>query len=164
MSLPAYLFLFNDDGVQIKGSCVALGREGAIEVMSTQHGINLSVDAHSGSLTGSRMHQPVIINKEVDKSSPYLFDLVCTGKKLSKAILRFYTIVDAGVENEVYNLTLEKAIVSSVNFNHSYIPGSNPPNMMEVISLRYGGIRWNYLNGNIKTSDFWGKEISKQKS
>lgn len=30
MSLPAYLFLFNDDGVQIKGSCVALGREGAI--------------------------------------------------------------------------------------------------------------------------------------
>ena len=35
--------------------------------MNTQHGIFLSVDSHTGSLTGSRMHEPVIINKEVDK-------------------------------------------------------------------------------------------------
>lgn len=157
MSLPAYLFLYDENGVLIKGSCTALRREGAIEVMSTQHCINLAVDAHSGSLTGSRMHQPIIINKEVDKSSPYLFDSVCTGRKLSKAILRFYIINESGIESEIYKLKLEKVIVSSVNFNHSYIPGSTTPNMIEVVNLRYGAIGWHYLTGNISTSDFWGK-------
>jgi len=142
---------------------MALGREGAIEVMNTQHSINLSTDAHSGMLTGSRMHAPVVINKEVDKSSPYLFDWVCTGKKLSKATLRFYIINEAGIENEFYNITLEKVIISSVNFNHSYIPGISKPNMREVVSLRYGQISWNYLMGNISTKDFWGKEIPKNK-
>lgn len=90
MSLPAYLFLYNENGVQIKGSCMTSGREGAIEVMNTQHGICLPVDPHTGSLTGNRMHEPVIINKEVNKSSPYLFDFVCTGKRLKTAIIRFY--------------------------------------------------------------------------
>ncbi|TKI02440.1 Hcp family type VI secretion system effector [Martelella alba] len=162
MSLPAYLFLYDENGVQIKGSCVASGREGAIEVMNTQHGISLSVDAHTGSLTGGRMHEPVIINKEVDKSSPYLFDFVCTGKRLKTGILRFYAINEAGIENEIYNLTLDSVVIISVVFNHAYIPGATAPNMMEVVKLRYRGISWNYLIGNISINDFWGKELQKQ--
>lgn len=164
MSLPAYLFLYDDNGVQIKGSCSALSREGAIEVMATQHAINIPVDPHSGSLVGGRMHSPVVINKDVDKSSPYLFDFLCMGTRLQKAILRFYAINDAGVEYEVYNLTLEKVVISSINFNHSYRPGSTSQNMMEVVNLRYGGIKWSYLKGNIITEDFWGKESQKEKA
>ncbi|PLR35690.1 Hcp family type VI secretion system effector [Chimaeribacter arupi] len=161
MSLPAYLFLYDENGVLIKGSCSASGREGAIEVMSTQHNMNLSVDAHSGMLTGRRMHQPVIINKEIDCTSPYLADLLCTETKASKAILRFYSIIEAGIEVEFYNITLEKVIISSISVNHAYIPGSTSPNMMETVSLRYGGISWNYLRGNIIKNDFWGKENQK---
>lgn len=161
MSLPAYLFLYDESGVLINGSCSASGREGAIEVMSTQHTMNLSADAHSGMLTGSRMHHPVIINKEIDCASPYLADLLCTGNKISKAILRFYTIIDAGIEVELYTITLEKVIISSISLHHSYIPGSTSQNMMETVSLRYGGITWNYLRGNIIKNDFWGKENRK---
>lgn len=161
MSLPAYLFLYDENGVHLKGGCMTLGREGAIEIMNTQHGISLSVDPHSGSLTGSRLHEPMIINKEVDKSSPYLFDFVCSGKRLKTAILRFYAINESGVENEIYNLTMDSVIVSSVVFTHSYIPGAITPNMMEVVKLRYRGIAWNYLAGNILTNDFWGKGSQK---
>src|SRR5471030_179519 len=163
MSLPAYFFLYDANGVQVKGSCSILHREGAIEVMSTQHTVNVAVDAHTGALTGSRMHSPLMINKEVDKSSPYLYDFACTGARLQKAILRFYAINHAGIENEIYNLTLEKAVISSVNFHHSYMPGSTSQNMMEVVGLRYAGIKWSYLQGNIMTEDFWGKENQKEK-
>ncbi len=157
MSLPAYLFLYDENGVQIKGSCSASGREGAIEVMNTQHGITLPTDPHTGSMTGTRMHEPVIMSKEVDKSSPYLFDSVCSCKRLKNAIIRFYAINNAGMEAEVYNIKLESVVVSSIVFNHSYIPGSTNPNMNEVIKLRYRGIEWNYLPGNIKADDYWDK-------
>ncbi|HGP2806982.1 TPA: hypothetical protein ACLGPB_004148 [Salmonella enterica] len=33
MSLPAYMYIYDENGQQIKGSCMALGREGAIEIM-----------------------------------------------------------------------------------------------------------------------------------
>ncbi|ENQ3036369.1 type VI secretion system tube protein Hcp [Salmonella enterica subsp. enterica serovar Newport] len=162
MSLPAYLFLYDENGVQIKGSCTALGREGAIEVMNTQHGITLPTDPHTGSMTGTRQHEPVIMSKEVDKSSPYLFDFVCSCKRLKTAIIRFYAINDAGVEFEIYNITLDSVVISSVVFNHAYIPGSTTPNMTEVVKLRYRGIAWNYLLGNIKKEDYWGKELEKK--
>ena len=35
MSLPAYMYIYDENGQQIKGSCMALGREGAIEVMNS---------------------------------------------------------------------------------------------------------------------------------
>ena len=48
-------------------------------------------------------------------------------------------------------------MVNSVIFNHSYIPGSTNPNKSEVVKLRYRGIEWNYLPGNIKSDDYWDK-------
>lgn len=37
MSLPAYLFLYDENGMQIIGDCLALGREGAIEIMNSSY-------------------------------------------------------------------------------------------------------------------------------
>ena len=48
MSLPAYLFLYDENGMQLKGECLALGREGAVEVMSSSYGISQPVDPHTG--------------------------------------------------------------------------------------------------------------------
>jgi len=92
MSLPAYLFLYDENGVQVKGECLAAGREGAIEIMSSSHAVNQGVDAHTGSLTGSRMHSPYILHKQTDKTSPYLAVAVCEGRRLKRAEIRFYDI------------------------------------------------------------------------
>lgn len=32
MSLPAYLFLYDENGMQIPGDCSSLGREGAVSI------------------------------------------------------------------------------------------------------------------------------------
>lgn len=48
MSLPAYLFLYDENGMQLKGECLALGRDGAVEVMSSSYGISQPVDPHTG--------------------------------------------------------------------------------------------------------------------
>lgn len=163
MSLPAYLFLYDENGMLVPGDCTAPGREGAIEVMNSSYGMRQGVDSHTGSMTGTRQHDPIKIHKQLDKVSPYLAVAVCQSKKLQKAVIKYYEIVEVGIEVEIYNITLESVVISSVDFTHVYYPGSSSPNMHEVVGLRFRGIEWNYLRGNIKYDDAWlKKEEQKQ--
>ncbi|ASV56137.1 type VI secretion system effector [Lelliottia jeotgali] len=136
---------------------MVLGREGAIEVMNSSYGVRQGVDGFTGSMTGSRQHDPVIIHKQLDKVSPYLAVAVCQSKRLQKAVIKYYEIVEAGIVVEIYNITLESVVISSVDFTHVYYPGSSNSNMHEVVGLRFRGIEWNYVRGNIKYDDAWMK-------
>lgn len=158
MSLPAYLFLYDENGMLVPGNCIAPGREGAIEVMNSSYGVRQGVDSHTGSMTGTRQHSPVVIHKQLDKVSPYLAVAACESKRLQKAIIKYYEIIEVGMEVEIYNITLESVIISSVDFTHIYYPGSSSPNMHEVVGLRFRGIEWNYVRGNIKYNDAWMKK------
>ncbi|MDY1036881.1 type VI secretion system tube protein Hcp [Lelliottia sp. CFBP8978] len=80
---------------------------------------------------------------------------VYEGRRLQKAVIKYYEIMEAGIETEVYNITLESVVISSVDFSHMYYPGSTTPNMHEVVGLRFRGIEWNYVKGNIKYDDAW---------
>lgn len=40
MSLPAYLKLYDENGMLMNDSGLSLGREGAIEVMSSNYGVH----------------------------------------------------------------------------------------------------------------------------
>ncbi|MBV8042045.1 type VI secretion system tube protein TssD [Pluralibacter sp.] len=155
MSLPAYLFLYDTNGVQIKGDCSLLMREGAIEIMSSQHNISQSADAYTGRLTGTRMHDAYTLHKQIDKTSPLLNNAACTGQVFLKAEIRYYAINSAGIEYETYRITMERVVVTYVAFSHAYIPGAITPNMLEIIGLRYNKIEWHYVTGNIKYEDSW---------
>lgn len=158
MSLPAYLFLYDENGMQVTGDCMASGREGAIEVMNSSYGIRTGVDSHTGSLTGTRQHDPVVIHKQLDKVSPYLANAISESRRLQKAVIKYYEIIEAGIEVETYRITLESVVISSLDFTHVYYPGSSAPNMHEVVGLRFRGIEWNYVRGNIKYDDAWMKK------
>lgn len=56
MSLPAYMYIYDENGQQIKGSCMALGREGAIEVMNSGYSMYQVTCSSTGKLTGARQH------------------------------------------------------------------------------------------------------------
>ncbi|MNZ50007.1 Major exported protein [compost metagenome] len=88
MALPAYLFLYDENGMQVTGDCMAPGREGAIEVMNSSYGIRTGVDSHTGNLTGTRQHDPVIIHKQLDKVSPYLANVISESRRLQKAVIK----------------------------------------------------------------------------
>lgn len=157
MSLPAYLFLYDENGIHIKGDCMAPGREGAIEIMNSNYSVTQTVDSHTGNMTGTRQHRPVTLHKQLDKVSPYLAVSVCESKRLQKAIIKYYEITEAGMETEIYNITLDSVVISSVSFTHVYYPGSTVPNMHEVVGLRFRGIQWNYVRSNISYNDSWIK-------
>lgn len=164
MTLPAYLFLYDDHGVQINSDCQAPGREGAIEVLNSSYGLRQSVDSFTGSMTGTRQHDPIKIHKQLDKTSPFFAIAVCESRRLQKAVLKYYETSEAGFEVEVYSITLKSVVISSVDFTHIYYPGSSVPNMHEVIGLRFREIEWNYHKGNIKYDDAWIKPSKQQEN
>ncbi|HDR2628022.1 TPA: type VI secretion system tube protein Hcp [Enterobacter cancerogenus] len=157
MSLPAYLFLYDENGMLLNSGSMTLGREGAIEVLSSSYGVSLAVDPHTGRTGGTRQHEPYIIHKDIDKLSPLLALCVCQSRRMKKAEIRYYEINDAGIEREVYRVTMEDVIIMSVNANHTYIPGSKKHNMIETVGLRFNRIEWFYLDGVIKYDDAWSR-------
>ena len=54
MAIPAYLWLKDDGGADIKGSVDIHGREGSIEIIGLNHGVMQPTDKHSGKAASLR--------------------------------------------------------------------------------------------------------------
>lgn len=155
MAIPAYMWIKDDGGADIKGSVDVNGREGSVEVISFTHGLNIPTDNHTGKLTGTRVHSAVEFEKEFDSSSPYLYKAVATGQKLKSVELKWYQINDAGQEQEYFNIFLENVTVVGINPVMHNIKTNQIMNHLESVCLRYEKITWKYCDGNIQYSDTW---------
>ncbi|WP_105589351.1 Hcp family type VI secretion system effector [Cronobacter sakazakii] len=97
MAIPAYLWLKDDGSADIKGSVDVRDREGSIEITGFSHNLSIPTDGMTGKLTGTRKHSAVLIQKEFDSTSPYLYKAVATGQTLKSAEFKWYKINDAGL-------------------------------------------------------------------
>ena len=159
MAIPAYLWIKDDGGADIRGSVDVKDREGSIEVLSFSHGLHIPTDANSGKLTGTRTHSALGFEKEFDSSSPYLYKAVARGQTLKSVEIKWYRINDAGQEVEYFNMLLEGVKVVSIHpvMHNCKTPESEKHNHLEAISLRYEKITWKYCDGNVSFSDSWNE-------
>ncbi len=159
MPIPAYLWLKDDGGADIKGSVDVQDREGSIEVIGFSHGLNIPVDRSNGKITGTRSHSPIMIEKEFDSSSPYLYKAVAKGQTLQSAEIRWYRINSAGQEETCFVMLLEGVKVTGVNpgMPNTKLSGMSAVNHMESVSLMYNRITWCYVDGNIRYTDDWNE-------
>jgi type VI secretion system secreted protein Hcp len=153
MSNPAYLWLTDENGSPMVGPSLVLGREGAIELKSLTHNVNITVDGNTGRLTGTRIHMPIMFQKEFDRVTPLLFRALSTGKTLQSAIIKMCQINEAGLEQEYFNIILEGVKLTSIT--PDLYPGSNTGTHLETVLLRYEKITWKQCDGNILYTDSW---------
>ena len=90
MALNAYMRLTGDTQSEIKGSVTQAGREDSIMVIGMSHACISPRDAASGNATGKRQHKPVVITKEIDKSTPLLASVLYNNENISAWELRFW--------------------------------------------------------------------------
>lgn len=157
MAIPIHLWLNDDAGKFIKGESRVNDREGSTEVVCFAHGLHTPTDGNTGRLTGTRIHDPLCFEKEIDCISPFLMKAVATGQMLASAEFKLYNINDAGWEAEYYNILLEKVrVVSVCPMMHSIKdPSQHSLNHLESIELRYEKITWKFCDGNIIFTDTW---------
>lgn len=159
MPIPPYMWLKEVGGADIKGSVDVQDRDGSIEIIGLSHGINLPVDSENGRITGMRQHSPVMIEKEVDSSTPYRYKAAATGQTLKSAGIKFYHINDAGQEVCYYSVLIENVKITGVNCSvpNVTLAGNDKMNHIESVSMQYEKITWKMVDGNIQHTDAWSE-------
>lgn len=162
MAMMAYAFLKGQKTGQVKGSIIQKGREDSIGVIAVNHDIVSPRDPQSGLPTGQRMHKPWVFTKELDKSTPLLYNILCTNENITEAIFKFWTPqikATTGVGSEVQHFTvkLTNANIASINFR---MLNMRDPNLVkfvecEEVALTYEKIEWTWNDGGITSDDSW---------
>lgn len=153
MSVPDHLWLDDENGSPIVGSCQMPLRLGSIELKSFAHHITIPVDPAWGKLTCTRVHSPITIVKEFDQTTPVLYRAICEGRILKNGTIKMYRIVESGSEVEYFNILLEGIKLTTVS---PYLaPNGLSSTHLETLELRYQAITWKYTDGNIIYRDEW---------
>lgn len=157
MSNPAYLWLVDANGSPMVGSALVLGRVGAIELKSVTHNVNVPTDGNTGRLTGTRYHSPIMVKKEFDRVTPMLYRAQSEGATLKSATIKMYSITEAGVEREYFNIIMNNVKITSMTAD--LYPGAGTGTHMETLLLRYESITWKHCEGNIIYTDTWNQRV-----
>jgi type VI secretion system secreted protein Hcp len=162
MALNAYLKLKGQKQGEIKGSVTQKGRENKIMVIATSHEIHSPRDAASGLPTGKRMHKPFVVTKEIDKSSPLLYNALVNNENISDWELQFWTPqtkAQQGIGTEVnhYTVRLYNANIASINFRmlNNRVERDARFAEYEEVAFTYQKIEWTWNEGGIMAVDDW---------
>lgn len=157
MPMPGYLSVEGQTQGNIEGSCTIKQHEGKILVQGVDHTIEIPKSIQTGLPTGKRIHGPLTITKEIDKSSPKLFQALTSGERLTSAKLEYYLISKDGKEELYYTVEIKNAIVTATR---KYVPCClDPQNKtmghMEDVSFTYETIIETYTPDGIEAQDSW---------
>jgi type VI secretion system secreted protein Hcp len=161
MALNAYLRLKGQKSGEIKGAAVQRGRVGSIAVIAFDHQIVSPRDIQSGLPTGQRMHKPLVITKEVDGSSPVLWNILCTNENIVEWELRFWQLTATGSESQYFTIRLVNANIAAIHLQmpDNKLAASAALKEREEISFTYQKISWTYETGSITAQDDWEARV-----
>ncbi len=157
MPMPSHLWLEGETQGAIEGSCIQQGRENSILVQALSHQIHIPHDPQSGQPTSKREHGALMVTKVFDKSSPKLYQALCTGERIPKFELKFFQIADTGNEEHYFTIALERAIIVDIK---AYYPNCLDATLaqykhMEDISFTYEKISWRHEVASVESDDSW---------
>jgi type VI secretion system secreted protein Hcp len=163
MPMPSHLTLQGEKQGKIEGSCDMKGREGTILVHAMNHDIHIPRDPQSGLPSGKRIHGPLSIVKEYDKSSPKLYQALCTGEHMKEVTIKWYRIDKTGSEEHYFTHKMEDAIVVTMKpyMPVAFLPENEPYRHMEEVAFTYKKIKWTWETDGIESEDSWAEPKSK---
>lgn len=157
MAMPSYLQITGKTQGKIEGSCQIKGKENTIEVWAFDHNVEIPRNIHDGLPSGTRIHQPLTIEKNIDKSSPKLYQALTSGEQLTEVILDFWRITPDGKEEKYYTIKLETAIIVAMQsfYPETFIEANESYRHMEKVSFTYEKIIWTWQPDGIEAEDNW---------
>jgi type VI secretion system secreted protein Hcp len=155
MALTIHLELTGKSQGKINGSCDMAGREDSIFVHAMNQRTFIPHNPQDGLPTGKRKHAPITIIKEVDGSTPSLYQALVTGEQFSNVIFKFYRISPQGNQEHYYTLTLEDAVIISVSSKKpkTFLRQYESFGSLEMVSFCYSKITANYEPDGIEAED-----------
>lgn len=157
MSMHSFMQVTGKTQGKIEGSCTIKGKENTIEVWAMEHKIEIPRNIHDGLPSGSRIHQPLMIEKNIDKSSPKLYQALTSGEQLTEVILDYWRITPEGKEEKYFTIKLETAIIVNMEtfYPETFVPENEVYRHMEKVAFTYEKIIWTWQPDGIEAEDNW---------
>lgn len=160
MPMPGNLRITGEVQGEIEGSFEHddSERDGTILVQAFDHVVEIPTDSR-GVASGRRTHAPITITKEIDRSTPMLYQALCTGELLTEVQLDWYRIDGSGDDELYFSMLMENAMITRI---HPWVPNvldqSNAQmKHMEDLSIAYESIIWTWEPDGIEYEDTWGE-------
>ncbi|CBL44792.1 Protein of unknown function (DUF796) [gamma proteobacterium HdN1] len=159
MECSAYLELTGSEQGTLLGDCQKRGRENLIELLEFQHCVEIilgSTGQHAG--TGKATHRPIEFTKEIDRSTPKLYQALCQRERLDSAHFRWYRYTSQGAEDLYYSIRLENARILCIQpwTPNPLSPKDDHHRYMERIRLGYERITWSWgPEGSVEYETDW---------
>jgi type VI secretion system secreted protein Hcp len=139
------------------GNIYQNGHENEIMVKAFHHNINIPRNTTTGQPTGQRTHNPMVVTKIFDKSSPLLFNALTKGETLKTVELKWYRTSYAGKPEHYFSMVLEDAIIVDIEsyMESQEVASSNQVSPLEKISFSYRKISWRHETASTSGEDDW---------
>jgi type VI secretion system secreted protein Hcp len=162
MASNGYLTLAGQKQGAITGSVTEKGREGSILVHAFNNEIVSPRDSTTGLPTGKRQHLPLMILKEIDRSSVPLWNALVNNENLTTWVLRFWAQAQNGVMQQIYSITLTNASIASIDeyMENNTIPANASLPMFERITFTYQKIQWTWNVPTLTAQDDWSSPVT----
>ena len=133
------------------------GHENETMVKAFSHNINIPRNTTTGQPTGQRTHNPMIITKMFDKSSPLLFNALTKGETLTNVEVKWYRTSYAGKPEHFYSIVLEDAVIVDIEsyLESQEVASSNQVTPLERVSFSYRKISWRHETASTSGEDDW---------
>lgn len=140
-----------------EGASKIKGRENSILCQALNHEVRIPRDPQTGLATGKRIHEPFTITKSYDKSSPKLYQALCTGEHMDNVTCKFYRINETGNEEHYFTIKLTEAIAVSIK---PWVANAMDKSKeyfahMEDVSFTYQDIIWTWEIDGVEAQDSW---------
>lgn len=157
MALNAYLSLEGSAQGKIEGSVTQKGREGKIMIVAAEHERSLPFDAASGMIVGRPRSAPLVVTKEIDKSSPLLRQAFAKRELMSTFELQLWRPTATGAETQFYTIRLKGASIVSIRTEMLNTQFSDNASLKEreVVSFAYQQMELEWVSGAITHTHDW---------
>jgi len=155
MALTIHLELTGKNQGKIDGSCDMAGRENTILVQAINQRTFIPHHPQDGLPTGKRKHAPISVVKEIDKSSPSLYQALVTGEQFSNVTLKYYRISPQGNEEHYFTQLLEDVAIISISSKtpKTFLKKYEAFMDLEMVSFCYNKIITSYEPDGIEAED-----------
>jgi type VI secretion system secreted protein Hcp len=162
MPMQGYMTVKAQKQGDIKGSITQRGREGQIAFIAFEHDVLSPRDAATGLPTGKRMHKPIFITKNIDRSTPLLYSALVNNENLPEVVFFFWRPAGTGSEVQYYTVKLTNANIASMRtfFPNTRIPDNGILDHMDAVSFTYQKIEWTWKDGGITSEDDWEAPVA----
>jgi type VI secretion system secreted protein Hcp len=157
MSMPGFLTINGETQGNIEGSCEKTGFENTIEILTFEHEISIPRNRESGLYLGKRIHYPIGITKEVDKSTPKLYQALCKGEKLVEAVFTWVRFMKANRPEKFFIIRITNAAIIEIKpyiDDYTQATVESKPHL-EKVAFTYEAINWTWAPDGGEFEDFW---------